>query len=241
MKKYIPNLFTFLNLISGLIAIVLIFHDQYLWAALLVFLGIFFDFFDGFFARMFGVSSQVGVELDSLADMVTSGVVPGLMMYKLLNNHYLGFEAFDGTNITHYLPFLGFVLTVSAAYRLAKFNAETHERDDFLGLPTPSMSAFVMSIPLVISFTTIPVLFKIFSSPVFYIVVIVVLSLLMNSNIPLLSLKLKSTRFADNVALYVLIILSVLLLVVLNFTAIPLIIALYVIFSLGHSWIKKSS
>ena len=232
MKKYIPNLFTFSNLVCGLFAIILIFHDQYLWASLLVFLGIFFDFFDGFFARLFGVNSQVGVELDSLADMITSGVVPGLMMYKLLNNHYLGFDAFDSGNIKHCLPFLGFILTLSAAYRLAKFNAETHQHDDFLGLPTPSMAAFVMSIPLVITYSNMPFLVELFSNPVFYLGVIVVLSLLMNSKLHLLSLKLKSLKFSDNVMLYLLIIVSIVLLIFLNFTAIPLIILLYVIASL---------
>ena len=149
IKKHIPNILTLLNLLCGCIAIVFISKLRFDLAFYFVCLGIFFDFFDGFFARKFGVAGPLGVQLDSLADMVTSGVAPGYVMYQMLS--------FDGSfmKITNDLSFfqvsfLGFIITLGACYRLANFNIDTRQSDSFIGLPTPANALFIMSLPLVI-------------------------------------------------------------------------------------------
>ena len=142
IKKHVPNVITLINLLCGCIAIVMIANTDYYMAFFFVSLGIFFDFFDGFFARLFRVSGPLGLQLDSLADMVTSGVAPGFVMYKLLSNP----TVFDG-NI--FMPYLGFVITLGACYRLANFNIDTRQTDSFIGLPTPANALFILSLPLI--------------------------------------------------------------------------------------------
>ncbi|MBY0487388.1 MAG: CDP-diacylglycerol--serine O-phosphatidyltransferase, partial [Flavobacteriaceae bacterium] len=140
IKKHIPNFLTLLNLFCGCIAVVFIAENKFDIAFYFVCLGIFFDFFDGFFARKFGVAGPLGVQLDSLADMVTSGVAPGFVMFKILmQNNY---------DSCIYLPYLGFIITLGACYRLANFNIDTRQSDSFIGLPTPANALFIMSFPL---------------------------------------------------------------------------------------------
>src|SRR5690606_8532700 len=119
LKARIPNFITLLNLFAGCIAAVYAFNAQFDMAFYFVSLGIFLDFFDGFLARIWGVSSALGVQLDSLADMVTSGFVPGLVMFKMLQNTLLGYD------LPAALPYLGFVIAMGSCYRLAKFNIDT--------------------------------------------------------------------------------------------------------------------
>jgi CDP-diacylglycerol--serine O-phosphatidyltransferase len=142
IKKHIPNTITLLNLASGLLAIIAIFKGFYDEAFIFVCLGIFLDFWDGFFARKFNVSGELGLQLDSLADMVTSGVVPGLMLFKLFENLQMDSSSpYFLTEETWYMgfvPYLGFIVTLASAYRLAKFNIDTRQTDSFIGLPTPA-------------------------------------------------------------------------------------------------------
>ena len=142
IKAQIPNLFTMLNLFSGCVALVFVSNSDFTLAFWFVCLGIFFDFFDGFFARKFGVAGPLGVQLDSLADMVTSGVVPGYVMFKLMQNS-------DAFGTESYLPYLGFIITLGACYRLAKFNIDERQSDSFIGLPTPANALFFTSLPLI--------------------------------------------------------------------------------------------
>ena len=109
-------------------------------------LGIFFDFFDGFFARLLKVSSSLGLQLDSLADMVTSGVVPGLVMYTMLVE-----SAGNSTTLfAQYMPYFGFVITLASCYRLANFNIDVRQSDSFIGLPTPANALLILSLPLIL-------------------------------------------------------------------------------------------
>lgn len=135
MKKHIPNLITLGNLFCGTIATIFAVQANYEFAALFVVFGIVFDFFDGFAARLLNVSGELGKQLDSLADMVTSGVVPGIIMYHLLDN--------DSSEVSA-LKYIGLLLTLGACYRLAKFNIDTRQSDSFIGLPTPAMCLFVI-------------------------------------------------------------------------------------------------
>ena len=139
IKKYVPNFLTLLNLFCGCIAIIFITQKNFQFAFFFVSLGIFFDFFDGFFARLFQVSSPLGLQLDSLADMITSGLVPGFTMFVLL-------ATFD-IETTELFPYLGFVITLGACYRLANFNIDVRQSDSFIGLPTPANALLILSLP----------------------------------------------------------------------------------------------
>jgi len=148
MKKHIPNIITLFNLSSGLIALFFVFQKQWMLAASFVLLGILFDFFDGLAARSLNVSSEVGLQLDSLADMITSGVVPAFAMFFMLQDslHIDLMHSFVFDSI-HLLPFIGFLIALGSAYRLAKFNVDTRQTSSFIGLPTPANTLFIMSLP----------------------------------------------------------------------------------------------
>ena len=151
IKKHIPNIITLLNLFCGCIALVFAFQQEFLLAFYFVCLGIFFDFFDGFFARLFKVSSPLGLQLDSLADMITSGIVPGVIMFQMLLKSFgeeriISVSSWD--NSVMILPFLGFIITLGACYRLANFNIDTRQTDSFIGLPTPANTLYIISLPL---------------------------------------------------------------------------------------------
>jgi len=206
--------------------------------ALFVFFGIIFDFFDGLVARKLNVQSELGVQLDSLADMVTSGLVPGLVMFHLFKlsgpdwtpNHLL-MDQFEW-NSEYLLPFFGLTITLASAYRLAKFNISTNQSDSFIGLATPANALLILSFPLIIEFHHNDLMNAIILNKWFLIAVTVLSVYLLNCNLKLLALKFKSLSFKDNAARYMLIILSVILLVIFQFAAIPLIILLYIIISL---------
>jgi CDP-diacylglycerol--serine O-phosphatidyltransferase len=235
IKAQIPNLFTMLNLFSGCVALVFVANADYGSAFFFVCLGIFFDFFDGFFARKFGVAGPLGVQLDSLADMVTSGVVPGYTMFMLLNQ-----TLFDGTSIG-YLAYLGFVITLGACYRLAKFNIDTRQSDSFIGLPTPANALFITSLPLVAEYFHNVVDLE-FSFDKWFLIGITLLSAyVMNAEIPLFSLKIKDFSFAKYKLQVFFLAISVLLLIFLQILAVPLIILLYVLLSVINNIVNKKA
>jgi CDP-diacylglycerol--serine O-phosphatidyltransferase len=149
-------------------------------------LGIFFDFFDGFFARKFGVSGPLGVQLDSLADMVTSGVAPGFVMFKvLLTNNY---------DSCVYFPYLGFIITLGACYRLANFNIDTRQSDSFIGLPTPANAIFILSLPLILKNTDSLILLELLTNSWVLLFVTLVSAFILNAEIPLFALKIKQFK-----------------------------------------------
>lgn len=227
MKKYIPNFITLLNLFCGSIAVIFAVNGNMKLTALFVFLGVFFDFFDGLFARKLKVQGELGLQLDSLADMVTSGLVPGLVMFYLFD---LGKS--DASVFNNYLPYLGLLITLASAYRLAKFNIDSNQTDSFIGLPTPANALLILSLPLIMEFQNSDIMNAIILNKWFLIGVTLLSSYLLNANLKLLALKFKTWDFKDNAARYLLIILSIVLLVVLQFAAIPLIILCYIIISL---------
>lgn len=236
MKKHIPNLLTLGNLFCGTIAIIFALKADYTATALLVAIGIGFDFFDGFVARLLNVQGELGKQLDSLADMVTSGVVPGIVMLQLLINAididavgYFGLDSYGATGSN--LPYVGLLLTLGAGYRLAKFNIDERQSDSFIGLPTPAMSLFVISLPLIAEFATQPFFIDLVINKYFLIAVTLLLTFLMNAELSLFSLKFKSYSFKSNAIKYLFLVTAVILLITLKFIAIPIIILLYVLLS----------
>lgn len=242
IKKHIPNAITLLNLLAGLLALIHAFNGNYNEAFSLVCLGIFFDFWDGFFARIWKVQSPIGLQLDSLADMVTSGVVPGLVMYKMLGDIQENQSQYNLTEDTYYMgivPYLGFLITLASCYRLAKFNVDTRQTDSFIGLPTPANALLIMSIPMIQFHSEFEWLVDFLSNPYVLVGVTVLSSYLLNAEIPLFSLKVKSFSWEKYKMQVVFLILSLILIVLLEFIAIPIIILLYVILSVVNNMMGK--
>lgn len=242
IKKHIPNTITLLNLLAGLLALIHAFNGNYNEAFSLVCLGIFFDFWDGFFARIWKVQSPIGLQLDSLADMVTSGVVPGLVMYKMLGDIQENQYQYNLTEDTYYMgvvPYLGFLITLASCYRLAKFNVDTRQTDSFIGLPTPANALLIMSIPMIQFHSEFDWLVDFLSNPYVLVGITVLSSYLLNAEIPLFSLKVKSFSWEKYKMQLVFLILSVILIALLEFIAIPIIILLYVILSVLNNTIGK--
>lgn len=221
MKRHIPNFITLLNLFSGCIALVFAMQGDFLNAFIFVSLGIFFDFFDGFFARILKVQSPLGVQLDSLADMVTSGVVPGFVMFKMLSEY--------STN--ELLPYCGFIITLGSCMRLAKFNIDTRQTDSFIGLPTPANALFILSLPLVVQHTEFAFFIQALTNIWVLVGISILSSYILNAELPLFSLKIKNFSFAKYKLQIFFLILSVVLLVAFKFLGVPLVILSYVLLS----------
>jgi CDP-diacylglycerol--serine O-phosphatidyltransferase len=234
IKAQIPNLFTMLNLFSGCVALVFVAEFNFDLAFYFVCLGIFFDFFDGFFARKFNVAGPLGVQLDSLADMVTSGVVPGFVMFQFLRDN----DAFGASSL---FPYFGFIITLGACYRLAKFNIDTRQSDSFIGLPTPANALFFGSLPLVnASFFD-----DNFNGVIFNNWLLVAMCLLsfyvMNAEIPLFSLKIKNFSAGKYKLQIFFLAVSMLLLLFFQVFAVPMIIVLYILLSVVNNLFTKKS
>ena len=242
MKSKIPHLLTLCNLFSGCIATVFAMQNELEWAALFVFIGIFFDFFDGLVARQLQVQSELGVQLDSLADMVTSGLVPGIVMFQLFSmSHTGGWNAVSWQDahfgeglpeLNTLLPFFGFLITLASAYRLARFNTDEDQLESFTGLPTPANALLVLSLPLILLYQGNDYLNSIILNPWFLIAHTLLSSYLLNSNIQLFALKFKDWSFKPNALRYIFLTLSLVLLLTIKFLAIPGIVALYILSSL---------
>lgn len=248
IKKHIPNLLTLGNLLCGTIATIYAVQGEFVFAALLVISGILFDFLDGFAARLLHVSGELGKQLDSLADMVTSGVVPGIIMFQLMTerNFVISFaEKMDTVSFSGIfedsVPFIGLILTLGACYRLAKFNLDTRQTDSFIGLPTPAMSLFVISLPLIQEYSSIEFVQSLIANHYFLIAVTLVLTYLMNAELPLFSLKFKDYSIKNNLIKYLFLVVSLCMIIFFQYLSIPLIIVLYVILSIFSNVRKKAT
>lgn len=220
MKKHVPNFITCLNLFSGCIGVVFALQGSFDIAAYCVIASGIFDFFDGLVARALHVKSPVGKELDSLADVVSFGLLPGAILYKML-----------GATLpeSEYLPYLGFLVAVFSALRLAKFNIDERQSTDFIGLNTPMNAFYVISLPFLAA-----TYHHLVYHPAFLIGSTVVTSLLLVSNVRLFSMKLGSWSWGQNKWKFIFILLSVVLIGWLKFGAIPMILVLYFLFSFLH-------
>ena len=250
MKQHLPNVLTLLNLFCGAIAVLFAVQSHFVTASLFVFFGIVFDFFDGFVARKLKVQSELGLQLDSLADMITSGLVPGIVMFKLIANavNTNAQEPVDSWNSSvplhdlqsSLLPLFGLLITLASAYRLATFNIDEDQQSYFKGLPTPANTLLVISLPLIMEFQNSNLMATLILSPWFLIALTLLSCYLLNSKIILFALKFKDWSFKPNAIRYSFILLSLVLLIVLHFVAVPLIIMLYIGLSLLDTYVLKN-
>lgn len=228
MLKHVPNAMTCGNLLCGCLGILSVMNGDLVTAAWLIVLAGVLDFGDGFVARAVGVSGPFGKELDSLADVVTFGVLPSFILHALLRSNVpSGLPSGSGTSLWLYLPF---AIAICGALRLARFNIDTRQTDQFLGLPIPANALVVASLPMIVA--NQPTYAALVLSPYFLYTIIIALSLLMVSELPLMAFKFKSFAWAANRIKYSFLIASILLLVLLQFAAILLIILLYILLSI---------
>ena len=248
--KQIPNIFTLFNLFFGCIAIVLTLQtetvilysneeftnsvnipEKLAFAAFFIFASAVVDFLDGFVARLFNVCSEMGKQLDSLADVVSFGVAPGVILYQLLRISWMREQNGLDIPIVWLLP--AFILSCAAAYRLAKFNVDTTQQFAFKGVPTPGIGLLVASFPLMLHYGggLIDINQWLINKWVLY-ALIALLSWLMVSNLPILSLKFKDYSLKSNVPKVILLGVAVLSIPILHWLAIPVIFIAYIILSL---------
>lgn len=235
MKKHIPNIITSLNLVSGFVAIIFAATGELVTASWLILAAMVFDFLDGFSARLLKAYSEIGKELDSLADVVSFGVAPGIIIYQLLNES-LAIYAPSFVNSNSVIPTLIMVLPavmpVCAALRLAIFNLDSSQATTFKGLPTPANALAVISLVIASQYSQSEFLSSFISSPALLILFTFTLSVMMVSRVPLLSLKVKDLKLKGNEGRYILVLLIITGFISVGIMAFPLIIPLYILASL---------
>lgn len=224
MKKHIPNSITCLNLFSGCLGIVFAFQGNLTWASYAIVIAAILDFFDGMLARLLKAYSDMGKELDSLADVVSFGVLPSVIIYHLFGlSPQLEFGSI-------WLSFSAFIIAVFSALRLAKFNIDTRQSENFIGLPSPANALLVASFPLIIIESN-TYFGDLILNQWFLLIFSLIMSMLLVAEVPLISLKFKTLNVKENLLRYVLIFSSVALLIFLKFEAVPIIIIIYFLIS----------
>ena len=248
--KQIPNLFTLLNLFFGCIAIVFTLQtqtvlinvnedfsssfslpEQLTYASVFIFIAGVVDFLDGFVARLFNASSEMGKQLDSLADVVSFGVAPSMILYQLLRFSYMQEE--NGLNTSVLFLFPAFLVACAGAYRLARFNIDTTQSYGFKGVPIPAAGILIASFPLALQYDSSLVnVNALLINKWFLYGVIVAVSLLMISNLPMMAMKFKNLSLKNNLSKFILIIFSIIAAFILHWVAVPVIFIAYIILSL---------
>lgn len=239
MKKHIPNALTTLNLICGLISVSLVLQNHLVWAAFFIFIAAVFDYLDGTAARLLKAYSELGKQLDSLADLVSFGVAPGLIIFQLLSIHCT-----NGCNILerwNVVPYLALMIPVCSALRLAKFNIDPRQEVNFIGLPTPANAIFFASIPMIIhiqdrihTFIQLDFMVALFSNPRVLAVLAVFFSYLLISDLRLFSMKFKSMSWKENQHRFIFLFLSLVLLLIFSISAVPMVILAYLLLSVVY-------
>ena len=249
--KQIPNIFTLLNLFFGCIAIVFTLQtqtvlinvnddfsssfslpEQLTYASVFIFIAAIVDFLDGFVARLFNATSEMGKQLDSLADVVSFGVAPSMILYQLLRFSYMQEE--NGLNTSVLLLFPAFLVACAGAYRLARFNIDNTQSYGFKGVPIPAAGILIASFPLALHYgSSLINVNELFINKWFLYGVIVSVSLLMISNLPMMAMKFKNLSLKNNLSKFILIIFSVIAAFILHWVAVPVIFIAYIILSLA--------
>jgi CDP-diacylglycerol--serine O-phosphatidyltransferase len=237
IKQHIPNTITTMNLIAGMVSLTFAIEHHLVWAAAMVFAAAIFDYLDGTAARLLKAYSELGKQLDSLADLVSFGVAPGIIVFQLLSVNCEG-----SCNILermHITPYFALLIPVCSALRLAKFNIDLRQEVNFIGLPTPANALFFASIPLVLwvqpqlfSLVHLDFLLDFFSNTRVLAILTVLFSYMLISDFRIFSMKVKSFKWKGNELRYALLGSSVMLIMLFSLSAIPLIIVIYILLSI---------
>jgi CDP-diacylglycerol--serine O-phosphatidyltransferase len=250
MTKQIPNLFTLLNLFLGCIAIVFALQTETISiyvgddlsshynipeklsvAAILIFLAAVVDFLDGFVARLLKASSEMGKQLDSLSDVVSFGVAPSVILYQLLRISFIKEENGLETSIAWLLP--AFIVACAGAYRLARFNLDNSQSFGFKGVPIPAAGLVVASFPLILHYgSNLIDVSEILTNKWVLYALIILLSWLMVSKLPLMAMKFKDASIKNNIPKIILAVAGIVAAIVFNWLAVPIVFIIYIIVSL---------
>jgi CDP-diacylglycerol---serine O-phosphatidyltransferase len=247
MIKQLPNLFTLLNLVFGCIAIIFVLQtgesliaetdegtwvpqlpEKIWWGSIFIGLAAIVDFLDGLIARLLNASSGIGKQLDSLADVVSFGVAPGIILYQLLRISYIQQE--DGLDVSLWALAPALLFPAAAAWRLARFNEEDTSDTEFKGVPSPAAGLFVASLPLILFYNYFNIDAFLVNRWVLY-AIIIVLSYLMLSRRSYLSLKFPNTSAGSNIPKIILLVVAIIAAVFLRWLAVPIVFIVYVILS----------
>lgn len=247
MRKQIPNIITLLNLFCGCGALVNILYGDFLHAFSFIFIGGLADYSDGMVARWLNVKSPFGKELDSIADMVTFGVVPGAILYMLINFRLNAADVGDSLSNQlmmeqsfSWLALPAFFISAFAAIRLAKFNLDTRQSDQFIGLNTPACTMFVVGIMLIFHFDSFG-LRPYVSNLYFLYALIPILSFLLVSELPMMAFKFKGLKWKGNERRFIFIFSGVVLIAILREVALSLVILIYILFSIFEYFFTPKS
>lgn len=241
MRRHIPNTITCCNLICGCCATGAAFHGHFVWAVLMIIAGAVFDFFDGMVARFLHVSSPIGKELDSLADVVTFGVAPSAMVFQMLGISVMHTPwcmsllscGDGGAAVVACIPYLAFVMAAFSGLRLAKFNLDERQTTSFIGLPTPANALFWCSIALSGTYNTL------WASSL--LLMVLLMSLLLVAELPLFALKFKNLSWRDNAVKYIFLAGCLLLIPLCGVACLSAIVIWYVLLSIAYLFVKKAS
>ncbi len=263
----IPNLFTASNLMSGIISIILALSGRLEWACYFIYLAAIFDFFDGFLARKMKISSEMGKQLDSLADMVTFGVAPGILVFVMLViqqeggwtntagtsfseinqvriNSFMYSIARDGFSKIEFICLAGLIIPFFSLFRLAKFNIDTRQSESFIGVPTPANTIFFTAFPLILASTFNAGAMEGFIyeilKPIYFIPIVLIMSLMLIAELPLFALKFKDFSWKNNQVRFVFLASCAILIPLLMAWSIPIIIILYILLSIVENYRKKT-
>ena len=225
ITRHIPNTVTCCNLFSGCIASVMAYEMKYEWAAFFIILAAIFDFFDGMLARFLDARSPIGKDIDSLADDISFGFAPAMIVFSLFKEvHYPSFLA----NANEWFPYCAFIIAVFTALRLAKFNIDTRQTTSFIGMPTPANALFWSSLAICIGGNQY---MSQYFNAFYLLLLVVIMSLLLVSELPMFSLKFKNLTWKDNKIKYIFLVVSVVLLLVYAINGLAAVIIWYIILS----------
>ncbi|HJU45321.1 MAG TPA: CDP-alcohol phosphatidyltransferase family protein [Chitinophagaceae bacterium] len=245
--KQLPNIFTLLNLVAGFLACIFILQtgetilasgeegfiitlpEKIIWGSACIGIAAVIDFLDGFVARLFNATSEMGKQLDSLADVVSFGVAPGLIIYQLLRITFAQQE--DGLEVSLWALMPAVLIPCAGAYRLARFNIDKSQQYGFKGVPVPAAGLVIASLPLILFYNYYNINEILLNKWVLYGITILV-SWLMISKLPLLSLKFANLSVKSNVPKLVLLIIAVIAAILLKWLAVPVVFICYIIVSL---------
>jgi CDP-diacylglycerol---serine O-phosphatidyltransferase len=227
IRKHIPNSLTSLNLLCGMLGIYFVLGEEISYGAYFIFIAALFDFLDGFLARILKVHSEIGKQLDSLADLVTFGVLPAFILFQMIS---------ENTD-SEFLPFLALIVGIFSAIRLAKFNVDTRQSDRFIGVPTPANALLICTLPFTVE--RFPVLSDTLHNPYFLIGLAMVMSFLLVAELPLIALKFKNFRFSDNAYRFLVLIIGIICLIAFGLGGIPFVILSYILLSVAEGLTSK--
>jgi CDP-diacylglycerol---serine O-phosphatidyltransferase len=229
IKRHIPNSLTSLNLFAGMVGIHFATQGDLEGATYCIILAAVFDFLDGFAARLLKVSSDIGKQLDSLADLVTFGVLPSFILFQLIVN----------TTEDPYLPFVAFLIGIFSAIRLAKFNIDERQSDRFIGVPTPANALFLSTLPFLMD--RFEFIGDLLDHSIILVVLTLVCSFLLIAELPLLALKFKNKSWKGNEFRFLLIILGTFIVISLGWAGVPLVIITYIVLSVVEGLVQKNA